>query len=56
MQLVMTEYKHFKGRNTAENIRLEYDATVSAYEISGKIITIAKYNNINIVKAFDFQL
>ena len=56
MQSVMIACKRFKGRHTAENIRLEYEETVSSYEISEKIMTVVTDNASNMTKAFDFSL
>ena len=56
MQTVMIACKRFKGRHTAENIRLEYEEAISAYEISEKIISIVTDNASNMTKAFDLSL
>ena len=56
MQSVMIACKRFKGRHTADNIRLEYEESLSAYDISDKIMTIVTDNASNMVKAFDLQL
>ena len=56
LQSVMLACKRFKGRHTAENIRHEYEETVSAFEISHKITAIVTDNASNMIKAFDFSL
>ena len=56
MQSVMIACKRFKCRHTADNIPLEYEETVSAYDISDKIMTIVTDNASYMVKAFDLQL
>ena len=56
MQTVMIACKRFKGRHSAENIRLEYEEAISAYEISEKIMTIVTDNASNMTRAFDLSL
>lgn len=56
MKSVMICCKRFKGKHSAENIRYEYEETVSSYDIYEKIICIISVNAANMVKAFDFAL
>lgn len=56
MKSVMICCKQFKGKHRAENIRHEYEETVSSYDIYEKIICIISVNAANMVKAFDFAL
>ena len=51
----MIACKRFKGRQTAENIRLEYEEVISAYAIS-EIMTIVTDNASNMTKVFEFDL
>ncbi|XP_062579450.1 zinc finger BED domain-containing protein 4-like [Saccostrea cucullata] len=56
MKSVMICCKRFKGKHSAENIRHEYEETVSSYDIYDKINNIISDNAANMVKAFDFAL
>ena len=56
MQTVMIACKRFKGRHAAENIRIEYEEAISAYEISVKVMSIVTDNASNMTMAFDLSL
>jgi hypothetical protein len=53
MHPVMLACKRFKGRHTAENIRQQYEETVSTFELASKITNIVTDNASNMIKAFD---
>lgn len=53
MHSVMLACKRFKGRHTAENIRQQYEETISTFELASKITNIVTDNASNMTKAFD---
>lgn len=56
LKSVMICCKRFKQKHTSENIRHEYEETVSSFDINKKITCVVSDNAANMVKAFDFSL
>ena len=56
LKSVMLACSRFKGKNTAEKIRQEYEKTLSCFEIGHKISNIVTDNPANMLKAFNFPM
>ena len=52
LKYVMLACKRFRGRHTAENIRIEYDETIACFDFAKKVCNILTDNASYMIKAF----